>query len=358
METWENVLILGLVSISVIVLMNHNVPLDLIPLLDNSVFQLAIVGATLAVAVISPPVAIVAIATIVVVYYVRNLIKVQLINNTECNEFDEMRPDNEPRLIMEEVKTVETVTTTQHIKIQESDNSVMDNVTNAQNLQNRAMLNGANTPMLNGANAPMLNAKVENTKSNDNDVLENALKEHQYRVSEQPQMHVQNYKIPGAAPVPDIKPLAQDDFPNPRTSVEGFNVVASTDPTVQVYGLAPPPSTENYILDGNTNIGLTKGTSVPIEYNEMSAPPTARLYSNNEGQYLINENRPYSNPQKYEIADFMPGNDLGKNDFNALGKSIDDKITNLKKGIVTSMSAPPNFDEVVPRVNQNPNNVA
>jgi len=353
METWEIVLILGLVTISLMVLINHKLSSGVISILDNSVFQLAIVGLTLAVAVASPPVAIVAIATIVIVYYIRNLIKVQLIHNTECqvpDEDDETKTDNEPRLVVEEVKTVETTTTTQHIKIQESGEHDAQRVKNLHNMVN--MHTGSNVPNIQAHSTNTPKEPVPNTKPEDKEVVESALKEHQYRVSGESQMFAKNYKIPGAAPVPDIKPLEQDNFPNPRTSLEGFNA-ESSDPRVEVNGSAPKAGVSSFIPDNKAVFSVdanifTKGEPVPIEYNEMSAPPSNRPFSKNEGQYMINEKRPYSSSQKYELADFMPGNDMGSNDYTIFGLSIDDKITNLKKGIVTSTAPPPNFDEVVP----------
>ena len=122
METWEIVLILVLVTIALIVLANHNVSLGFIQVLDNSLFQLAIVGLTLAVAVASPAVGIVGIATIVIVYYVRNLIKIQLINANDEQPpmiVEEEANQNQPRLIIEETHTVET--TTKHIEVDKSE---------------------------------------------------------------------------------------------------------------------------------------------------------------------------------------------------------------------------------------------
>ena len=78
MDTWEVVIILVLLTIAITVIAKQEVPLSFISLLDNTYLQLAILGLTLGIAVISPPVAIVAIATIVIVYYVRNLVKIQI----------------------------------------------------------------------------------------------------------------------------------------------------------------------------------------------------------------------------------------------------------------------------------------
>ena len=78
MDTWEVVLILLFLSISILVIVNRDVPLPLIEVLDNSYLQLVILAGALALAVLSPPVAIVAISTIVTVYYMRNVIKIQI----------------------------------------------------------------------------------------------------------------------------------------------------------------------------------------------------------------------------------------------------------------------------------------
>ena len=79
MDTWEVVLILILLTIAVSVIAKHEVPLALVTLLDNIYFQLAILGLTLGVAVVSPPVALVAVATIVIIYYIRNIVKIQIV---------------------------------------------------------------------------------------------------------------------------------------------------------------------------------------------------------------------------------------------------------------------------------------
>lgn len=309
METWEIVLILVLVTMALIVLTNHNVPMGFIEIMDNSLFQLAIVGLTLAVAVASPAVGIVAIATIVIVYYVRNLIKVQLINNPPIIEEEA----NEPRLIVEETNIVETRT----VKVLEP-----------------------RTPNI-------------NTKKEDEDVVEAALKEHEHRVTlSSPNVMSNSFKIPAAAPFSDSKPLDQADFPNPR-SAEGFQA-DSTDPLAETRGAAPHSGTPTYVPNSKHTFSVdanifTPGSKVPESFNEAGAPEAFRYYSKSDGQYGINEERPYTGVQKYETADFIPAKDMGDNAYVQFGVSIDDKITNLKNGIVPSTSAPPNFDEIVPQ---------
>ena len=311
-------------------------------LLDNSLFQLAIVGLTLAVAVVSPPVAIVAIATIIIVYYTRNLIKVQLITNDEsCNKpveisnNDDLQTTNEPRLFIEEIKTVETTTRTQHLKTHNIE--IQDSSNNSQEEQQ-------NKPVVPDNNNT-------NTKPEDVDVLETVLNEEEYRKNRGCPISPTQYKIPSVAPFSDIKPAEYDTIPDPRIGNEGFHV-DSMDSQLEVNGKAPNAGSSSYLSDNNstfdvdTNI-FTKSENVPVEYNELSAPPTYRPYSLSEGQYEINENRPYSSAQKYEVADFTPGNDLGSNEFAVFGESIDDKMSSLKKTVVIS-KPPPNFDEVVP----------
>jgi hypothetical protein len=266
METWEIVLILVLVTIALIVLANHNVSMGFIQVLDNSLFQLAIVGLTLAVAVASPAVGIVGIATIVIVYYVRNLIKIQLINANDEEPpmiVEQESNQNEPRLIIEETHTVET--TTKHIEVDKSDCKL-------------------------------------NTKDEDEDVVEAALKEHEGRVSlTSPSMMGNNFKIPAPAPVLDAKPLDQDDFPNPR-STEGF-AADSSDPLAETRGAAPNAGTASYIPNNkhtfadDANI-FTPGSTIPDSYNEGAAEPTLRPYSKADGQYAIAELRPYANLEK------------------------------------------------------------
>lgn len=78
MDTWEVVLILLFLSISILVIANREVPHHVIEVLDNTYLQLVILAGALALAVLSPPVAIVAISTIVTVFYMRNVVKVQI----------------------------------------------------------------------------------------------------------------------------------------------------------------------------------------------------------------------------------------------------------------------------------------
>lgn len=81
MDTWEVVLILLFLSISILVIANREVPLHIIEVLDNTYLQLVILAGALALAVLSPPVAIVAISTIVTVFYMRNVVKVQIMRS-------------------------------------------------------------------------------------------------------------------------------------------------------------------------------------------------------------------------------------------------------------------------------------
>lgn len=340
METWEVILILGLVTISLMVLLNHNIAQSLISLLDNPMFQLTIVGLTLTIAGLSPPVAIVGIATIVIVYYVRNLNKVEIINLKAENQIEKTNETNpEPRLLIEQVNT-------QYVKIKEYNvpqNTVAQNTvpqnTVAQNTvsQNNSAQN--TVPQNNLVQNPTIHTRPE-----DKDVLESALKEHNEVNSQNRPI---NYKIPCGEPV---KSLTQDNYST--QGPEGFHV-ESADPKIEVYGSAPKPGVSNFISEDkklftvDSNV-YTKGESVPIEYNEFTAQPTNRPYDKSEGQYIINENRPYQSAQKYEVADFTPGTDMGENKFTVVGNSIDDKITNLKKGIQISRTPPPNFDVVEP----------
>jgi len=344
METWEIVLILVLVTIALIVLSNHNVSIGFIHLLDNTLFQMALVGAALGISVLSPAVSIVSIATIVIVYYVRNLIKVQMINNSEQAPTRPVSNDNEPRLIVEETQTVETVTT----KVVEIENKQKQH--DDKHKQDETNLESV------GADIHKVNLQ---TKKEDEDVIESALKEHENRVSvDSPSMIPTNFKVSSPAPVEDVKPLAQDTFPNPRSSGEGFQV-DSTDPLAEVRGQAPHAGTPSYIPDGNNRFDdganiFTPAESPPIAFNEAGAEPTYRPYVKSDGQYGIRELRPYSNVQKYETADYIPGNDMGSNDFSVFGVSIDDKIKNLQNGIVPSSAPPPNFDQAVPQPQNKP----
>jgi hypothetical protein len=303
METWEIVLVLALVTVSLTMLINQNVSMGLIQVLDSPLFQLAIVGLTLAVAVVSPPVAIVAVATIVVVYYLRNVIKVEMASGA----FEEEAPPS--RIRIEQTKTV--------VEVSECDNS--------SSLQ---------------------------TRPEDADVIEAAMAESENRVAlNSAQLYQPVFKIPAPAPIEDIMPMAHEDFPNPRDAEsEGFE---SADPQAEIRGAAPPAGTPTYVTNASNTFSVDAaafmtGAAVPEGYNEATSQPAARPYNESAGQYSIASSRPYSGVQKRELAEYMAGKDVGSNEYVQHGESIDDKIHNLQNGITVGGAPPPNFDQVTP----------
>ena len=316
METWEIVLVLALVTVSLTMLVNQNVSMGLIQLLDSPLFQLAVVGLTLAVAVVSPPVAIVAVATIVVVYYLRNVMKVQMASD------DAAAAAAAPsRIRIEQTKTV--------VDVIAGD-----------------CANGSNSS---SDSSPQ-------TRPEDVDVIEAAMAENEDRVAlNSAQLYQPVFKIPAPAPIEDIVPMAQEDFPNPRGSAEGFE---STDPKAEMRGPAPAAGTPTYVSSASNTFSVDadafmSAAAVPEPYNEALSPPAARPYNESAGQYGIAASRPYSGVQKRELANYMAGSDVGSNEYVQHGESIDDKINNLQNGITVGSAPPPNFDLVTPAFRQN-----
>jgi hypothetical protein len=303
METWEVVLILALVTVSVMVLVQKDMSMTCIRVLDNTFFQLAILTGALAVATISPAVAIVAIATIVVVFYVRNLTKIQMIAPHE-SAVDE----DTPRIEMTE-QTVRTMTIVGDVPV------------------------SAGT--LPDVNAP--------PPKDNKDVVAKALSEHESRPPVQQPLIGQRASISGTAPIVSQFPPHHENFPNPRGSALTAEPV---DSKIASYGEAPvsgfTPSTEE-------EEGFTAAAGYSIDgKDESSTEFIVRPFNDNQGQYNLNEVRPNQRPGKYELADFMPGSDLGSNDFVPTGVSIDDKVANLQNGFVTSSAAPPDFNNAFP----------
>ena len=292
METWEVVLILVLVTISVSVLVQKDMSNTMISILDNTFVQLAVLGAALGVAVVSPAVAIVAIATIVVVYYVRNLAKLQMVTPT----FE----DETPRIEVTE-QTVRTMTVVGDVPVS-------------------------------AGTLPQVNAPPP---ADNKDVVANALKEHESRP---PQHHLigQRSTIGGTAPMKNQNAPEHESFPDPRGSAHES---VPKDNMMSSYGPAPGPS----------DLGKQEGFSADVNDNdENRAQFSVRPYNDNQGQYNINEVRPNSKPGKYELADFTPGSEMGSNEFASSGVSIDDKVSNLQNVFLPSASPPPDFNNAFP----------
>jgi hypothetical protein len=304
METWEVVLILALVTVSVMVLVQKEMSMTCIRLLDNTFFQLAILTGALAVATISPAVAIVAIATIVVVFYVRNLTKIQMITPYELSAVDE----DTPRIEMTE-KTERTMTIVGDVPV------------------------SAGT--LPDVNAP--------PPKDNKDVVAKALSEHESRPPMQQPLVGQRASISGTAPLVSQLPPPHENFPNPRGSAMTADPV---DSKMAMYGEAPVSGFTPSIEEEE---GFTAAAGYSIDgKDESSTEFIVRPFNDNQGQYNLNEVRPNQRPGKYELADFMPGTEMGSNDFAPTGVSIDDKVSNLQNGFVTSSAAPPDFNNAFP----------
>jgi len=303
MDTWEVVLILVLLTVSIATIAKRDIPISLINVLDNIYFQLAILGLALGVAVVSPAVAIVAISTIVIVYYVRNLVKVEM-----AQEIRRMERDNEAMLNQERIAKLEK-NQEPRIEIREETRVVTEIVANK-------------------------------------DTIEAALKEHESRQPVESQTQVGTRTSIGG--VPSTKPVekeAHDEIPDPRgpqKNVESFDFKANLNsPAAEGTDRKPLMPVDSQVFTSSYN---------PINgFNESKAPAgPMRSYNENAGQYDLNEARPQSQVERYEIAHFMPLGDSGLNEFKPLGDSIDDKINTLSRGVLPSSTAPPDFDKVVP----------
>lgn len=303
MDTWEVVLILVLLTISISSIAKRYLPISLISVLDNIYFQLVILGLTLGVAILSPPVAIVAISTIVIVYYVRNLVKVEI-----AQDLRRLDRENEQRLNEQRIEELEK-NQEPRIEIREETHTVTEIVANK-------------------------------------DTIEAALKEHETRQPADSQTQVGNRSsLSGTPPVKQVEKSVHDEIPDPRgqqKGVESFDIKANNNSPA-------PVGTERRPLMPVDSDVFTPSNHQVNGSNESKAPViTLRAYNDNAGQYDINESRPQGSVERYEIADYMPLKDSGANDFEPVGKSIDDKIKNLSRGIMPSSAAPPDFNKVLP----------
>jgi hypothetical protein len=333
METWEVVVILALTTFAVTIIANHTIPTSIIDILDNSIFQLAILGATLGVAAVSPAVAIVAIATIVIVYYIRNLIKIQLVSDKQLEnierpaEIAEPTDVDSPRLEVVEETTVVQSETVEITQVHLPDAS------------------GAKVPVSMQA-LPVIAAGNPHQADN-KDVVAAALQEHESHRPPTEDIGTRS-NLKGSNPIiKDEKPLANEKFENPRgEDGEGFEV-QSMDAQAEFHAPAPP-SSGRLMIPVDSDV-FTPAASQLDGSNEILAAPAGRTFADSAGQYSINEIRPSTAAAaKYETADYIPSTDLGTNAFNPIGVSIDDKITMLKKGVMPSSAPPPNFNNAVP----------
>ena len=313
MDTWEVVIILVLLTIAITVIAKQEVPLSFISLLDNTYLQLAILGLTLGIAVISPPVAIVAIATIVIVYYVRNLVKIQIAQlkrRMEQEYEQELQRRREHELHIREQQKKESKHDEPRIEIREEIKTIKTTEIIA-----------------------------------DKETLDAALKEHESRQPSNAQADIGTRSSIGGVPaMSNNKPAAHSEILDPRgphRDVESFDTHGS-------FHSEAPTGTERQPLASIASDVFTSSRSVD-GYNESTAAvQTIRSYNDNSGQYDLHESRPEASVERYDVVDYLPMKDMGANNFEPVGVSIDDKINLLKRGILPSSAPPPDFNTVVP----------
>lgn len=306
MDTWEVVLILILLTIAISVIAKHEVPLALVTLLDNIYFQLAILGLTLGVAVVSPPVALVAVATIVIIYYIRNIVKIQIAQMNKKIE-EEARRDFDRQQAAKSAKAEET----------KEEDSPRIEITEER--------------------------RVINIKSG-NDTIDAALKEHETRPTSYSKDIGHRSTMGGMLSAEkEIEP-PRLEMPNPRGEVK---TVESFDMQASFNSPAPKANEDKHVVhEVDSDVFAKAGNVVP--HNEDKAKPVERQYSDSAGQYPIYEARVQSKPEKFEQLDFMPMSDMGSNKFEKVGISIDDKMTILKKGLLPSSNPPPDYNMTEP----------
>ena len=312
MDTWEVVLILVLLTIAISVIAKHEVPLGLITTLDNIYFQLAILALTLGLATASPPVALVAVATIVIIYYIRNIVKIQMVRMNK-------RIEEEARYEMEQRQAA--------AKRQE-------------NQERQA------TEDSQGSEGSQGSPRIEITEqrcSTNADTIQAALQEHETRPINITDIGRRS-TMGGMLNAEKQFEAPQIEMPNPRVEtkvVESFDTQATFESAAPAQGAQRPVVNQ---IDSN----IFSKASFVMAQNEDKAKPAARAFSDSAGQYPITEPVYQSSPEKYEQADFMPTKDMGSNSFVNVGISIDDKMTILKKGILPGSNPPPDYNMTVP----------
>ncbi len=308
MDTWEVVLILILLTIAISVIAKHEVPLSLITLLDNIYFQLAILGLTLGVAVVSPPVALVAVATIVIIYYIRNIVKIQIVQMNKRIEEGARRDFDMEQAAKE--KEAEK-------KAEKKDDGPRIEITEERRVVNI---------------------------STGNETIDAALKEHETRPTSYSKDIGVRSSMGGMLNAEKEIASPQIEMPNPRgpsKTVESFDMQATFNSP------APQANTPKTVINEVDSEVFAKAGKV-VPHNEDNAKPVVREYADATGQYPIYEPRVESKPEKYEQLDFMPMSDMGSNQFEKVGISIDDKMTILKKGLLPSSNPPPDYNMTVP----------
>jgi uncharacterized membrane protein YciS (DUF1049 family) len=332
METWEVVVILALTTFAVTIIANHHIPSSIIAILDNSIFQLAILGATLGVAAVSPAVAIVAIATIVIVFYIRNLIKIQLVSEKQLENVERVGSSEPTDVDSPRLEVVEETTVVQTESVEVTQVHLPD-------------ASGAKVPV-SMQTLPVLAAGNPHQADN-KDVVAAALQEHESHRPPTEDIGTRSNLKGNNQIIKDEKPPVNEKFDNPRgDGTEGFEV-ESMDVQAEFHAPAPP-SSGRLMIPVDSDV-FTPAAAQVDGSNEILAAPAVRTFADSAGQYSINEIRPSTvAAAKYETADYMPSTELGTNAFSPVGVSIDDKITMLKKGVMPSTAPPPNFNNAVP----------
>jgi uncharacterized membrane protein len=303
MDTWEVVLILVLLTVSIAAIAKRDLPVSLINVLDNLYFQLAILGLTLGVALVSPAVAIVAISTIVIVYYIRNLVKVEI-----AQEMRRMERDNEALLTQQRIADLEK-NQEPRIEIREETKIVTELVANK-------------------------------------DTIEAALREHETRQTEDSQAQIgSRSSIGGVPPTKQVEKEEHNEIPDPRGPQKG---VESFDAKGNLNSAAPEGKNRRPLMPIDSQVFVSAYNPINGFNESKAAVATLRSYNENAGQFDLHESRPKGQVDRYEVADFLPLKDSGVNNFEPIGQSIDDKINTLSRGVLPSTAAPPDFDKVIP----------
>lgn len=307
MDTWEIVIILALLTISILVISKHRVSTELITILDSPIFQIVVLGLTLTAAVASPAVAVVAITTLVVVYYMRNVVKIQIVAA-------HARPSHNSKHVPTQVAVLEEKRVITIVNKDDDNNKTMPQ------------------PIQNKANA---------------DTIENALRENSMRApTTNHQVIGSSASVNGTLQFPPEPTRSYEVFSDPRgtiRSVESFDTNASFNSQVASSAIDRTIPSE---IDSEV---FRRGPKNPAAANENTTIAVQmRNYGMSDGQYDINEPRPQTVPGKYEVASYNPDEFIGNNKFIPVGVSLDDKITNMSKGKFVSSAPPPDFDTPVP----------
>jgi hypothetical protein len=302
METWEVVIILALLTVSIIVISRHKVPTEAITFLDNTIVQIVLLGLTLLAAVASPAVAVVAVTTLVVVYYMRNVVKMQIVQANMGSKVN-------PQIAIIEEKRITTIV---NKDTSNSKENMPSPVSSSHSQTIETALRESNL------RPPASNYEVIGTRASLNSQMPPSLeKTKTYATFTDPRGSVKN--------VEPFDSQAQFNY-NVQSSAIDRTIIPEIDSEIfKRYPYIPAPANENTAIA-----------------NQM------RNYAEDNGQYRIDEARPFTVPAKYEEANYNPDDFVGSNNFAPIGVSIDDKVRNMSRGKFVTGSPPPDFDKAVP----------